>query len=55
MWIICQADNSYEMSRLFFYPKENKNKKLHSDEVQGDIDWLQSPVTKYIILFDPLK
>ena len=26
MWIICQADDSYEMSRpIFFYDKKNKN------------------------------
>ena len=33
MWIICQADDSHEMSRLVFFVKWKKKKKLSSAAV----------------------
>ena len=33
MWIVCQADNSHEMSRLVLSEKKKKKKKLSSAAV----------------------
>ena len=36
MWIVCQADNSYEMLKLIFYKKKEKKKE---NAVCCSCDW----------------